>query len=240
MNYFLETWFSWLLSCLIMLWSLLWFEKNEVSLFHSIIFSQEDEKRRIEEAGGTVTKSHHAYRVDNYLATSRALGNCRWKPQNRIIATPDVLIFDLSEFRPQFIILATDGLWNIFTSEAAVNVIQKQFQQPFFGAQDLTRLSILWGSTDNTSIMVINLKNHAWPEKKPMEKKKSSRSLSSAFSSKRRSKSLASKSSSIRSPWGLRGIKGNIELEEKVIHMQRFVIDFDLAHNDTIIPLANT
>ena len=58
------------------------------------------------------------------LATSRALGDYILKDKKFITAEPDVISFDLSEHQPQFIILASDGLWDTFSNEDAVKFVK--------------------------------------------------------------------------------------------------------------------
>lgn len=58
---------------------------------------EENEKNRIEKAGGFVSFVG-VWRVNGFLATSRALGDHSLKP-SFVIANPDVLEFDLKEHR---------------------------------------------------------------------------------------------------------------------------------------------
>ena len=57
------------------------------------------------------------WRVQGVLATSRALGDYPLKERKVIVSEPDVLSFKLStepHLRPEFAVLASDGLWDIF------------------------------------------------------------------------------------------------------------------------------
>ena len=73
----------------------------------------ENEKKRIEKAGSTITEG----RVDGNLNLSRSLGDMKYK-QNKnlkaeehpITALPDVLIQNLSP-DDQFLIIGCDGIW---------------------------------------------------------------------------------------------------------------------------------
>ncbi|KAG5668306.1 hypothetical protein PVAND_016252 [Polypedilum vanderplanki] len=44
-----------------------------------------------------------------------------------VIANPDILEFELSTHRPQFLILASDGLWDTFSNEEAVLLLNQDF-----------------------------------------------------------------------------------------------------------------
>lgn len=82
--------------------------------------SQEKEHKRIKESGGFI-KFNGVWRVAGILATSRALGDYPLKDTNLVIAEPDILAFNLTDIRPKFMILASDGLWDTFSNEEAVS-----------------------------------------------------------------------------------------------------------------------
>nr|XP_018916931.1 PREDICTED: protein phosphatase 1L [Bemisia tabaci] len=119
------------------------------------------EKQRIREAGGFIA-FNGVWRVAGVLATSRALGDYPLKDKNLVIASPDVLTFDLYDHKPQFLVLASDGLWDTFTNEEVVAFIKERLREQHFGAKSLTHSAYLRGSLDNITVMVINLKDHDW------------------------------------------------------------------------------
>ncbi|KAK9510587.1 hypothetical protein O3M35_005334 [Rhynocoris fuscipes] len=122
---------------------------------------QSREKKRIEEAGGSVS-FNGVWRVAGILATSRAMGDYPLKDKKLVIADPDILTFDLSDHKPQFLILASDGLWDTFSNEEAVSFIKTRLHEPHFGAKSITLQSYHRGSLDNITVLVINLSNHTW------------------------------------------------------------------------------
>lgn len=83
-----------------------------------------DEHKRILAAGGFI-KFAGVWRVAGILATSRALGDFTLKQTNFITAEPDTLTFDLGKHQPQFLILASDGLWDTFSNEDAVKFVRE-------------------------------------------------------------------------------------------------------------------
>ncbi|XP_049959711.1 protein phosphatase 1L [Schistocerca serialis cubense] len=119
------------------------------------------EKKRIKEAGGFVT-FNGVWRVAGILATSRALGDYPLKDKKLVIADPDILTFDLSDHKPQFLILASDGLWDTFTNEEAVAFIKERLNEPHYGAKSITLQSYYRGSLDNITVVVINFKEQKW------------------------------------------------------------------------------
>lgn len=68
-------------------------------------------------------------------------------------------LISLSIFRPKFIILASDGLWDTFSNEEAVAFIKDKLNEPHFGAKSITIESYNRGSVDNITVMVIVFKD---------------------------------------------------------------------------------
>lgn len=130
------------------------------------------EHKRIKEAGGFI-KFNGVWRVAGILATSRALGDYPLKERNLVIADPDILTFDLNDMAPQFMILASDGLWDTFTNEEAVTFIKDNLmklkqnnsqQMAFDAAKSIVLESYKRGSVDNITVILVifdsNLLNH--------------------------------------------------------------------------------
>uniref|UniRef100_A0A336MQ83 CSON015220 protein n=1 Tax=Culicoides sonorensis TaxID=179676 RepID=A0A336MQ83_CULSO len=112
------------------------------------------EHKRIHDAGGFIA-FRGVWRVAGILATSRALGDYPLKDRNLVIPDPDILTFDLDFNKPQFIILASDGLWDVFQNEEAVAYIKEHIDEPHFGAKSICLEAFTRGSLDNISVLVI-------------------------------------------------------------------------------------
>ena len=115
----------------------------------------------MEEAGGYVSLNG-VWRVQGVLATSRALGDYPLKDQKVIVCEPDILSFQLKKNPPDFAILASDGLWDTHSNEEAINYVHNYLQTSdsvLNAAKNLARDAYKKGSTDNVSVMVLNLKN---------------------------------------------------------------------------------
>jgi serine/threonine protein phosphatase PrpC len=85
----------------------------------------EEEKQRIEAAGGTVSQTGGVPRVNGNLNLSRAIGDLKYKsnknltPEAQVItAHPDVRVFELSS-EDQFFLLACDGVWDVLSNEVS-------------------------------------------------------------------------------------------------------------------------
>lgn len=144
------------------------------------VFSQPnrpDELARIEKAGGRVIYWDGA-RVLGVLAMSRAIGDDYLKPY--VIPDPEVTITERSA-EDECLILASDGLWDVVSNETACSVArmclraQKSPPSPVSdmtvsaGRESsdkacsdasilLTKLALARRSTDNVSVVVVDLR----------------------------------------------------------------------------------
>ena len=110
-----------------------------------------DEVRRIEESGGFVFKG----RVLGILAVTRSLGDHCMKEY--VIAKPytsekDVVI--TSEEETSFIILACDGLWDVFKDQEAVDFVLARIDERDQVSKYLVAEALKRGSTDNITVCV--------------------------------------------------------------------------------------
>ncbi|XP_065062331.1 uncharacterized protein LOC135689136 [Rhopilema esculentum] len=92
----------------------------------------ESETERITKAGGKITGDG---RVNGGLNLSRAIGDHNYKnneklsPHEQVItAVPDVEEITLTK-DDQFMIIACDGIWNIMTSQEAVDFVSKKLEE---------------------------------------------------------------------------------------------------------------
>ena len=83
------------------------------------------------------------------------------KERQLIIADPDVQTFDLDELRPEFLILASDGLWDAFSNEEACTYIREHLDEPHYGAKSIVLQAYYRGSVDNITVMVVKFTDNA-------------------------------------------------------------------------------
>ena len=90
----------------------------------------EEEKKRIENAGGSVM----IQRVNGSLAVSRALGDYDYKnvsglpPTEQLVsAEPDLNVIDRSP-EDEFLVLACDGVWDVMSNQEVVQYIKSRLQ----------------------------------------------------------------------------------------------------------------
>lgn len=121
---------------------LLW-ETRDHKPYHS------EEKRRIQELGGFVRLG----RVSGILAVSRSFGDLYLKPF--VTAQPDLYAHFFKDKDSIVVLLATDGLWDVFQSKAISQSIQ-QFGNRTNFASSLIHAALKKGSTDNISVVMFH------------------------------------------------------------------------------------
>lgn len=94
------------------------------------------------------------WRVEGVLAVSRAIGDRLLKEY--VISEPEVVKWVCSS-DDMFIVLATDGLWDVFTNHQ-VGAILQNCRNPQQGAETLAHQAFLKGSTDNVTVMVVDVR----------------------------------------------------------------------------------
>ncbi|KAK1565550.1 hypothetical protein Q3G72_029375 [Acer saccharum] len=129
-----------------------------------------DEKERVEAAGGRVINGH----VLGILATSRSIGDRSLKPY--VISKPEVTVSERME-TDEFIVIASDGLWDIVSNELACEVVRRclngELENMKFpentstgnraaeAASLLAEMAVARGGRDNISVVVVELKMYS-------------------------------------------------------------------------------
>ncbi|KDP25303.1 hypothetical protein JCGZ_20459 [Jatropha curcas] len=129
-----------------------------------------DERERVEAAGGRVI-DWNGSRILGVLGTSRSIGDLYLKPF--VTSEPEVTVTERS-ISDQFIVIGTDGLWDVVSNEVACEVVKKcfdghirnkRFLDEFNGtraaeaAAILAELAMARGSKDNISVIVVQLES---------------------------------------------------------------------------------
>lgn len=136
----------------------------ELSMDHKP--SRPDEQARIEAAGGWV----HNNRIHGVLSVSRAFGDVEhkrlktksWEKEfvsDPLIATPEIQSERLGE-DDEFMIIACDGLWDVMTSQQAVNFVRRRLwthKDIERAADEIIAKSMELNTVDNVSVCIICL-----------------------------------------------------------------------------------
>jgi len=115
-----------------------------------------DEKKRIEKLGGKISlndKKGDAPRVMQSLAVTRAFGDSKLKKSKLILAEPEFTeIFLLPE--DQFMVFATDGLWDVLNEDDVVGFVLK-CEDKMKASEQLVNQAIELGAKDNICALVV-------------------------------------------------------------------------------------
>jgi serine/threonine protein phosphatase PrpC len=114
-----------------------------------------DERARIEAIGGRVV-SYDVPRVQGMLSMSRSLGDAPLKPF--VTAEPRIAEGLLGR-ENDVAVIACDGLWDVLTSEEAA-AIARNATGPGDAARLLEAAAMERGSTDNITVIVLDLRQH--------------------------------------------------------------------------------
>ncbi|KAL0358864.1 UNVERIFIED_CONTAM: protein phosphatase 2C 57 [Sesamum angustifolium] len=133
------------------------------------------EIRRIREAGGWIVNG----RICGDISVSRSFGDIRFKNKKSdiqlkgdfVTALPDVFQVELGS-DAEFIVLASDGLWDYVNSSDAINFIRNQLRQHGdvqMASEALAQMALNRRSQDNISIVIADLGQTDW-RNLPVEK----------------------------------------------------------------------
>ncbi|PWA70008.1 Protein phosphatase 2C [Artemisia annua] len=96
-----------------------WEDKEAIPLSIDHKPDRIDERERIEQAGGFIIWAG-TWRVGGVLAVSRAFGDKLLKPY--VSAEPEIQEVEIDGV--EFLIIASDGLWNVLSNKDAVGIVQ--------------------------------------------------------------------------------------------------------------------
>ncbi|KAL0843905.1 hypothetical protein Bca101_017151 [Brassica carinata] len=123
--------------------------------------NRSDERKRIESAGGVIMWAG-TWRVGGVLAMSRAFGNRMLK--QFVVAEPEIQDLEI-DHEAEFLVLASDGLWDVVPNEDAVSLAQIE-EEPVAAARKLTDTAFTRGSADNITCIVVKF-HHDKTESQP-------------------------------------------------------------------------
>lgn len=121
----------------------------------------DDEKRRIEKAGGSVMMQ----RVNGSLAVSRALGDYEYKStenmpsiEQQVSPLPEIFVLERDYDHDEFLVLACDGIWDVMSNQEVLEFVQKQLQiheDRGLICDNLIEECFQRGSRDNMSVVLV-------------------------------------------------------------------------------------
>ncbi|KAF7376149.1 Phosphatase 2C like protein [Mycena sanguinolenta] len=124
---------------------------NAVRLTYDHKGSDKQEAKRITDAGGFVMSG----RVNGVLAVTRSLGDSSMK--EFVVGAPYTTETELCD-DDEFLILACDGLWDVTSDQAAVDLI-RDVEDAQVASQMLLKDALANHTSDNVTVLVVRFKN---------------------------------------------------------------------------------
>ncbi|RZC62695.1 hypothetical protein C5167_024469 [Papaver somniferum] len=115
--------------------------------------NREDERFRIQNSGGNLSYRNGVWRVQGSLAVTRAIGDVHLKEW--VISEPEIEKIRLTT-DCEFLIIATDGLWEKVGNQEAVDLISRE-NRSIQSCKKLIQLSSSRGGRDDITVMVVDL-----------------------------------------------------------------------------------
>ncbi|GAV64915.1 PP2C domain-containing protein [Cephalotus follicularis] len=120
---------------------------------------REGERERIQALGGYVDCCNGVWRIQGSLAVTRGIGDMHLKQW--VIAEPETKVLRIQP-ECEFLILASDGLWDKVTNQEAVDSVRPlsigvEKPELFCACKKLVNLSLSRGSMDDITVVVIQL-----------------------------------------------------------------------------------
>eukprot|EP00928_Gymnodinium_smaydae_P078859 TRINITY_DN62921_c0_g1_i1.p1 TRINITY_DN62921_c0_g1~~TRINITY_DN62921_c0_g1_i1.p1 ORF type:complete len:692 (-),score=163.10 TRINITY_DN62921_c0_g1_i1:105-2180(-) len=127
------------------------------------------EKKRIEQANGTVGNVQGIWRCilpPNRrassgivgLAVSRSLGDKEFKRPDIVSGDPEITIHELDWYTDEFVILASDGVWDVVSDKVAVRLVRKclvEGAKEAKAAEELVKHAVERGTKDDCTAVVV-------------------------------------------------------------------------------------
>jgi protein phosphatase 1L len=114
------------------------------------------ERSRIESLGGKVVV-YGVPRVQGMLAMSRALGDPGLKPY---VSSEPRIVEGILGSENDFAVVACDGVWDVLTLRDVMNVVRDRGDDPQEAAERVLAKALAAGSTDNVTVIVLDLRQH--------------------------------------------------------------------------------
>jgi len=116
------------------------------------------EEERIKARGGTVLGG----RVQGRIMVSRSFGDMEFKDNDTfegkyLVCDPDIFCYEITS-KSNFIIIASDGLWDVLSNEDAINFVKNDLKEnldPNVVAENLVKEAYENRSEDNISAIII-------------------------------------------------------------------------------------
>lgn len=122
-----------------------------------------EERARIESLGGRVI-SYGVPRVEGVLAMSRALGDTGLKPY---VTSEPRIVEGFPGEENDYAVLACDGVWDALTPDEVIEIV-RTVVDPRAASEEISKMALNHGSTDNITVIVLDLREYVKGLKRKM------------------------------------------------------------------------
>ncbi|KAL5707707.1 protein-serine/threonine phosphatase [Ranunculus cassubicifolius] len=127
-----------------------------IALSQDHVASRIEERERVVRAGGHVRWQVDTWRVGPAaLQVTRSIGDDDLKPA--VTAEPEITETILT-FEDEFIVMASDGLWDVVSNDEVVSIIRDTVKEPGMCSKRLATEAAERGSKDNITVIVVFLR----------------------------------------------------------------------------------
>mmetsp|Transcript_83461 Transcript_83461/g.153265 ORF Transcript_83461/g.153265 Transcript_83461/m.153265 type:complete len:700 (-) Transcript_83461:37-2136(-) len=127
------------------------------------------EKKRVELEGGSVVQVGEIWRCIlpakkrqatgiAGLAVSRALGDKEFKHPDIVSAEPEIFVHEVDWDEDEFVIIASDGIWDVISDKEAVKIVQQKLHltgNEDLASEALVRRAVEKSSHDDCTVVVV-------------------------------------------------------------------------------------
>lgn len=121
--------------------------------------SRDDEKKRISLTGGMVHSFFGQARVNGMLSVTRSIGDVNYAAH--VVCAPDFTIHTVNLLEDKYVLMASDGLWDVFNEEQLVQFIESKREANETADQisnALVQQALANNSKDNISVILLVFK----------------------------------------------------------------------------------
>lgn len=118
----------------------------------------ECERHRVIKQGGRISQSADGRnRVQGHIQVTRSLGDAVVKPYG-VISCPEVREHELDPSKDEFLVCATDGVYDSLTNKEVLQTVRDTAKDPGLAAKRIVGQALAKGSKDNITCVVVFLR----------------------------------------------------------------------------------
>ncbi|KAL5268790.1 hypothetical protein ACHWQZ_G002589 [Mnemiopsis leidyi] len=188
----------------------------------------DDERRRIEKAGGSVMMQ----RVNGSLAVSRALGDYEYKStqnmpsiEQQVSPQPEIFVLERDYEHDEFLVIACDGIWDVMSNQQVLEFVHKELTIREDRGQicdNLIEECFQRNSRDNMSVILVTFPAAPTVNEEAVLKDQEEKRRIAALTERIQEKvgAMYAESSTVTVALALAGVEKMLETEDDCSHLR--------------------